>query len=90
MTARFSSPRPQHGIENKEYGHLKFVALRMFIMQVLARQFHFLDNRRTELPVPALLWPVNWMNVGGHVARLSGPTVYSLYCGGVFVIALCF
>ena len=56
------------------------VALRMFIMQVLASQLHFLSNRNTSLPIPPLFWPVNRINIGGHVALLSGPTVYSLYC----------
>lgn len=25
-------------------------------------------------------WPVNGIEIGGHVALLSSPTVYSLYC----------
>ena len=32
-------------------------------------------------------WPVNCIKIGGHVARLSDHTVYSLYCAdtGYFV-----
>ena len=56
------------------------VALRMFIMQVLASQLHFRANRNAGLAIPPLLWPVNCIKIGGHVALLSGPTVYSLYC----------
>ena len=44
------------------------VLLRMFIMQVLASQLPFLANRNAEL------------TVAKHVALLSGPTVYFLYC----------
>ena len=55
-------------------------SLRMFIMQVLASQLPFLANRNAELAVLPLLWPVNCIKIGGHVALLSGPTVYSLYC----------
>ena len=57
------------------------VALRMFIMQVLASQLHFLANKNAELAIPPLFWPVNCIKIGGHVALLSDPTVYSLYCG---------
>ena len=57
-----------------------YVALRMFIMQVLASQLHFLANRNAELAIPPLFWPVNCIKIGGHVALLSGPAVYSLYC----------
>ena len=57
----------------------------MFIMQVLASQLHFLANRNAGLAIPPLFWPVNCIKIGGHVALLSGPTVYSLYCGtGMF------
>ena len=49
----------------------------MFIMQVLASQLPFL----AELAVPPLFWPDNCIKIGGHVALLSGPTVYTLYCG---------
>ena len=56
------------------------VALRMFIMQVLASQLHFLANKNAELAIPPLFWPVNCIKIGGHVALLSDPTVYSLYC----------
>ena len=61
------------------------VALRMFIMKVLACQLHFLANRNAGLATPPLLWPVNCIKIGGHVALLSGPTVYSLYCGASIV-----
>ena len=52
----------------------------MFIMQVLASQLPFLANRNAELAVPPLFWPDNCIKIGGHVALLSGPTVYTLYC----------
>ena len=79
-----------HTIENKqrvtrvgtfEVSVHTHVALRMFIMQVLAIQLHFLANRNAGLAIPPLFWPVNCIKIGGHVALLSGPTVYSLYCG---------
>ena len=57
------------------------VALRMFILQVLASRLHFLANKNAELAIPPLFWPVNCIKIGGHVALLSDPTVYSLYCG---------
>ena len=57
------------------------VALRMFIMQVLASQLHFLANRNAGWTIPPLLWPVNCIKIGGHVVLLSFPTVHSLYCG---------
>ena len=53
----------------------------MFIMEVLVNQFPFLANRNAELAVPSLFWPGNCIKIGGHVALLSGPTVYSSYCG---------
>ena len=56
------------------------VCVRMFIMQVLASQLPFLTNTNAELAVPPLFWPVNCIKIEGHVAHLSGPTVYSLYC----------
>ena len=49
-------------------------------MQVLASQLHFLANRNGELAIPPLFWPVNCIKIGRHVALLSDPTVYSLYC----------
>ena len=49
-------------------------------MQVLASQLPFLANRNVELAIPPLFWPVNCIKIGGHVALLSGPTVYALYC----------
>ena len=58
------------------------VALRMFIMQVLASQLNFLANKNAELATPPLFWPVNCIKIGEHVALLSNPTVYSLYCVG--------
>ena len=63
-----------------EVGVPTHVALRMFIMEVLASQLHFLANKNAELPIPPLFWPVNCIEIGGHVALLSDPTVYSLYC----------
>ena len=56
------------------------VSLRMFIMQVLASQLPFLANRNAEVAVPPLFWPDTCIKIGGHVALLSGPTVYTLYC----------
>ena len=56
------------------------VTLRIFIMQVLASQLLFLANRNAEQAIPQLFWPVNCIKIGGHVALLSDPTVYSLYC----------
>ena len=50
------------------------VALRMFIMQVLPSQLHFLANKNAELAIPLLFWPVNCIKIGGHVALLSDPT----------------
>ena len=48
------------------------VALRMFIMQVLASQLPFLANRNAEQAVSPLFWPVNCIKIGRHVALLSG------------------
>ena len=37
-------------------------------------------NRNAELALQPLFWPVNCIKIGGgHVALLSGPTVYLLY-----------
>ena len=52
-------------------------------MQVLASQLHFLANKNAELTIPPLFWPVNCIKIGGRVALLSDPTVYSQYCGMV-------
>ena len=57
------------------------VALRMLIMQDLASQLHFLANKNAGLAILPLLWPVNCIKIGGHVALLSGPIVHSPYCG---------
>ena len=54
------------------------VSLRMLIMLVLASQLPFLANRNAELAVPPLFWPDKCIKIGGHVALLSGPTVYTL------------
>ena len=48
-------------------------------MQVLASQLHFLANKNAELAIPPLFWSVSCIKIGGHVALLSDPTVYSLY-----------
>ena len=82
-----------HRIENKqervtrigtfEVSFPTHVALRMFLMQVLASQLHFLANRNAGLAIPPLFWPVNCIKIGEHVALLSGPTVHSLYCDTV-------
>ena len=60
------------------------------IMLVLAIQLHFLANRNAELAVPSLFWPVNRKKIRGHVALLSGSTVYSLYCDRVYQIKILF
>ncbi len=44
----------------------------MFIMQVLASQLHFLANRNAELAA------VNCIEIGGHVALLSCPSLFFL------------
>ena len=49
-------------------------------MQVLASQLHFLANKNAELAIWPLFWPVNCIKIRGHVALLSDPTVYFLYC----------
>ena len=54
-------------------------------MQVLASQLHFLANTNAELAIPPLFWPVNCIKIGGHVALLSDPTVYSLYCADMSI-----
>ena len=80
----------KHRIENKQGSRnsepLMLMSPRMshyalFIMQVLASQLHFLANRNAELAIPPLFWPVNYIKIGGHVALLCDPAVYSLYCG---------
>ena len=47
-------------------------------MQVLASQLPFLANRNAALAVLAI-------KIRGHVALLSGPTVYSLYCACTYL-----
>ena len=59
----------------------------MFIMQVLASQLPFLASRNAELAVPPLFWPDKCIKIGGHVALLSGPTVYTLYCAAECLVA---
>ena len=78
---------PSHRIGNKratqvgtfEVCVVTHVALRMFIMQVLASQLHFLANRNAEQAIPPLFWPVNCIKIGGHVALLSCPSIYFLF-----------
>ena len=55
---------------------------RMFIIQVLASQLHFLTSRNARLAIPPLLWAVNCIKIGERVALLIDP-VYSLYCGSI-------
>ena len=55
------------------------VALRMFIMQVLASKLHFLANINAQLAVTPLFWTVNCINIGGPVALLSCPSIYFLF-----------
>ncbi len=57
------------------------VALRIFIMQVLASRLHFLANKNAELAVPPLFWPVNCIKIGRHVALLSCSSIYFLFYG---------
>ena len=52
-------------------------------MQALASQLPFLANTNAELAVPPLFWPDKCIKIGGHVALLSGSTVYTLYCDQV-------
>ena len=56
------------------------VLLRIFIVQVLASKLHFLANSNAGLAILPLFLPVNCIEIGGHVALLSCPTVHSLYC----------
>ena len=44
------------------------VALRMFIVQVLACRLPLRANRNAELVVPPLLCPVNCIKIGEYVA----------------------
>ena len=67
-------------VETFEFCVPTHVALRMFIMLVLASQLHFLANRKACLTVPPLLWPVNCIKIGGHVEQPSGPAVHPLFC----------
>ena len=48
----------------------------MFIIQVLL----FLANRNAEKAILSLFLSVNYIKIGEHVALLTGPTVYSIYC----------
>ena len=54
--------------------HLAKTALRMFIMQVLVSQLHFLANSHAELAVPPL-----HNNKGTYAALLSGLTLFIPY-----------
>ena len=56
------------------------VALRTLIISIFsASQLHFLANRNAEL---AGAWqPVNCINIGRHVALLSGPSIHFLFYG---------
>ena len=48
-----------------------YVALLVFILQVLASQLPFLANRNAELTVSPLFWPYNCIKIGEHVELLS-------------------
>ena len=50
---------------------LAHVALRLFIMPVMASQSHFPANTNAELAVPPLFWPVNCIKIEEHVELLS-------------------
>lgn len=54
------------------------VLLRMFITQVLVSQLPFLANRNAEMVVPPIFWLVNCIQIGRHIALLSGLTAYSI------------
>ena len=54
-----------------------FVALRMFIKQILAGQLNFLANRNAGLAISPLFWPVNCIKKGRNVALLSYSIVHS-------------
>ena len=43
-------------------------------------QLPSLTNRNVELAAPPLFWPVNCIKIGGHVALVTVPSVYFLYC----------
>ena len=60
-------------------------ALRMFIMQVLTSQLHFLASRGGELAVLLLFWPVDCIKIGGHVALLICPSIYLLFYADVLL-----
>ena len=56
-------------------------------MQVLTIQLHFLADRNAEQTVPPLIWPINCIKIGRHVALLSGPAVVTPYSVvGVFTV----
>ena len=67
------------------FGRHAYVALRMFTMQVLASELHFLTVRNAELAVPPLLWPVKNR---GHVALLSGATscLFPILCSSCYTV----
>ena len=67
--------KQSHLSRNVEVCVLTHTASRMFIMQVLASQLHFVANRNVELTVPPLCWPVNCTKIGRHVGLLSGTSV---------------
>ena len=62
-----------------EVCHSTHVALRMFIMQVLASQLHFLANRNADLFTNTLARQMH--KIEGHVELPSNSSVHSLYCG---------
>ena len=59
---------------------MKFIALRMFIMRVLASQLPFQANKNAEIGCFAIILASQWHKNRGHAGLLSGCTVYSLYC----------
>ena len=58
---------------------LNFVSPRMFIIQTPASQLHILANRNAALSILPIFWPVNCIKIRGHVALLSGSTLFILY-----------
>ena len=65
---------------------LAHIALRNLLSPVTGNQLHVFINKHALLAGCSGFWPVNCTNLHkkwGHIARLSGPSVYSisLFCG---------
>ena len=86
-----------HRIENKEKGHSSRNLWSLYAHACRITRVHYAGSGQSiafsgqwkrwtgysaiELAIPPLFWPVNCIKIGGHVALLSDPTVYSLCCG---------